>query len=144
MIKDETYKYDLMANERFDSEKNWSIMIDKEQNEIRNHVMRKFKSRQLKRRNLHNFIRETREDIIKLRKEQEEELAMSGFSQDGLSTAADTAIKLDGIKTKEQLQNQVGEEFMDFMKGIVTKNRSQPVPTNASKQNEANRKRLLN
>ena len=45
MITDETKKYDLISNERFDSEKNWSIMIDRDQNEIRNNVMRKFKSR---------------------------------------------------------------------------------------------------
>ena len=45
MITEETKKYDLISNERFDSEKNWSIMIDGDQNEIRNNVMRKFKSR---------------------------------------------------------------------------------------------------
>ena len=105
LISEETRKYDLIANERFDSEKNWSIMIDRDQNEIRNNVMRKFKSRQLKRRNLHNFIREKREELIKKRHEKEEEQALSKFSQDGLSTAADTSIKLDGIKNKEQLQN---------------------------------------
>ena len=41
---------------------------------------------------------------------------MSGFSQDGVSTAADTAIKLDGIKNKEQLQNQIGGEYIDYMR----------------------------
>ena len=103
MISEETRKYDLVANERFDSEKNWSIMIDRDQNEIRNSVMRKFKSRQLKRRNLHNFIREKREELIKKRQDKEEEQALSKFSQDGLSTAADTSVKLDRIKNKEQL-----------------------------------------
>ena len=129
MITDETKKYDLISNERFDSDKNWSIMIDRDQNEIRNNVMRKFKSRQLKRRNLHNFIREKREQIIKNRQDKEEEQVVSGFSQDGISTAADTAIKLEGIKNKEQLQNQIGGEYMDYMRAQVTKNRAQPLPS---------------
>ena len=90
--------------------------------------MRKFKSRQLKKRNLHNFIRETREEIIKQRNEQEDEQALSCNSNDGMSTAADTANKLYDI-TKDQLQNKVSDEFMDFMSGIVTKNRSAPPVT---------------
>ena len=74
-------------------------MVQKDQNEIRNKVMRKLKSRQLKKRNLHNFIRETREEIIKQRNEQAPE---SINSNDGMSTAAETATKLFDI-TKDQL-----------------------------------------
>ena len=49
-----------LAKKKFDSSKNWSIMVDKELNEERNSIMRKFKFSQLKK-NLHDFVRKTRE-----------------------------------------------------------------------------------
>lgn len=42
-ISSEKKRYMQKANTRFDSSKNWSIMIKKEHNEVRNDVMRKFK-----------------------------------------------------------------------------------------------------
>ena len=58
IISDEVKRYGDIAKERFDSEKNWSIMIDRDQNEIRNNVMRNLKSEQLRKRNLPNYKRE--------------------------------------------------------------------------------------
>ena len=55
------------VEERFDSKKNWSIMIDNKHNDIRNEVMKKVKFEQLKRRCLHDFLRKAREDLINQR-----------------------------------------------------------------------------
>ena len=43
--KIDAYESELKAkaDKKFDSSKNWSIMIDDKHNEIRNNVMRKFK-----------------------------------------------------------------------------------------------------
>ena len=54
---------------RFDSNKNWSIMINQKDNEVRNQIMMKIKFEQEKRRFLHDFERKTREKIIKDRQE---------------------------------------------------------------------------
>ena len=56
-VSSEKKRYMQKANTRFDSSKNWSIMIKKEHNEVRNDVMRKFKFGQLKKNFLHDFIR---------------------------------------------------------------------------------------
>ena len=102
--------------------------------------MRKFTYEDIKKRNLPDFKRRARLTIIKTRKQQEEQ-ALS--SQDGISTAAETNNKLFDIR-KDQLQGKVEDEFLDYMKGIATKDGSQPVPTNnISKSSEANRKKLL-
>ena len=42
-------RYRQNVSEIFNGEKNWSIMISKEDNEIRNNVMRKVKFEQIKR-----------------------------------------------------------------------------------------------
>jgi len=55
------------VDERFDSTKNWSIMIDDKHNNMRNEVMEKVKFEQLKRRCLHDFMRKAREDIVSQR-----------------------------------------------------------------------------
>lgn len=55
------------VDERFDSTKNWSIMIDDKHNNMRNEVMKKVKFEQLKRRCLHDFMRKAREDIVSQR-----------------------------------------------------------------------------
>jgi len=58
---------------RFDSNKNWSIMIDPKNNEIRNKVMQKIKYEQVKRRVLHDFSRKAKESLIKQREEKQRE-----------------------------------------------------------------------
>ena len=63
-VSSEKKRYMQKANTRFDSSKNWSIMIKKEHNEVRNDVMRKFKFGQLKKNFLHDFIRLEKEKII--------------------------------------------------------------------------------
>ena len=70
LIEEEKKRLEAKANRKFDSSKNWSIMIDQENNEMRNNIMRKFKFRQLKK-NLHDFIRKERDKIIKARPESE-------------------------------------------------------------------------
>eukprot|EP00356_Strombidium_inclinatum_P001347 CAMPEP_0170509328 /NCGR_PEP_ID=MMETSP0208-20121228/65135_1 /TAXON_ID=197538 /ORGANISM="Strombidium inclinatum, Strain S3" /LENGTH=66 /DNA_ID=CAMNT_0010792671 /DNA_START=6 /DNA_END=203 /DNA_ORIENTATION=- len=50
---------------RFDSNKNWSIMMDHEDNEIRNSAMQRIKFQQLKRRTLHDFMRVAKNDLVK-------------------------------------------------------------------------------
>ena len=70
-IKMEKQYYQEMANERFDSTKNWSIMIEPACNDERNEIMRKFKFQQYKKHKLHEFTRKERELIIKERKERE-------------------------------------------------------------------------
>ena len=72
MIKEKKAELEQKANAKFDSSKNWSIMIDKEQNEIRNEIMRKFKYQQLKRQ-LHETIREKKNEIQERKKKKEEE-----------------------------------------------------------------------
>ncbi len=54
---------------RFDSEKNWSIMIDPRNNEIRNRAMQKIKFEQIKRRTLHDFTRKTKDQLLSKRRE---------------------------------------------------------------------------
>ena len=56
------------AHRRFDSTKNWSIMIDNEQNEMRNEVMRRTKSNQIKIRSLHVVKWKARADVMSQRK----------------------------------------------------------------------------
>ena len=64
MKENQLKKFKQEAEEKFDSKKNWSIMIDNRHNQMRNEVMQKVKYEQLKRRCLHDFMRKAREDII--------------------------------------------------------------------------------
>ena len=43
LIKQEKLNYQERANKRFDSDKNWSIMMESECNDERNEIMRRFK-----------------------------------------------------------------------------------------------------
>ena len=68
MLKEqEIGKFKKTVEERFDSKKNWSIMINPKDNDTRNQIMQKVKFEQLKRRCLHDFMRKTREEILKER-----------------------------------------------------------------------------
>lgn len=60
------------AKERFDSKKNWSIMINPRDNDTRNKIMQKVKFEQEKRRCLHDFMRTTRDKLLKEGKERRE------------------------------------------------------------------------
>ena len=64
LIRQEQVNYKEQASTRFDSDKNWSIMIRSECNDERNEIMRRFKYQQLKRHKLHEFTRKQRERII--------------------------------------------------------------------------------
>ena len=67
-MREEVSKYEhLIANELDDS-KNGSIMIAQDQHRERNRIMRKIRLEQMKKRNLPNFRRKTREELIKKRK----------------------------------------------------------------------------
>lgn len=64
MREQELGRYRKNVSEIFDSDKNWSIMISREDNEIRNNVMRKVKFEQIKRQKLRNFMREAKEKVL--------------------------------------------------------------------------------
>jgi len=65
LIRLEKQKYQETANHRFDSSKNWSIMIEKDCNEERNGIMRRLKFQQMRKHKLHEFARKERENLIK-------------------------------------------------------------------------------
>jgi hypothetical protein len=67
MRDQELGRYKRNVSEIFDSDKNWSIMISREDNEIRNNVMRKVKFEQIKRQKLRNFMREAKEKVLNQR-----------------------------------------------------------------------------
>jgi len=67
LLRQEKQSYHEVAKQRFDSSKNWSIMIKSECNDERNDIMRRFKFQQLKKHHLHEFIRKEKERIIKER-----------------------------------------------------------------------------
>ena len=60
-------RYKKNVSEIFDSEKNWSIMIAKEDNDTRNNIMRKVKFEQIKRKTLRNFMREAKKNVLNQR-----------------------------------------------------------------------------
>lgn len=49
---------------QFNSEKNQSQMLSAKTNDLRNQIMQKFKYEQIKRRNLREFLRKAKADII--------------------------------------------------------------------------------
>ena len=66
-INTEVKTYEDKAARRFDSNKNWSIMIKPQHNDVRNEIMRRVKSNQSRRRELPNFERTTKEQILNSR-----------------------------------------------------------------------------
>ena len=84
-IAKERKRLDDKADRKFDSKDNWSIMIDKEHNEIRNNVMRKFKKMQFQK-NLTDFIKDERKRVIKRRDAPHED--KNGSKPSTASTAA--------------------------------------------------------
>ena len=60
----ELAKYKQQALRQFNSEKNQSQMLSAKTNDIRNQIMQKFKYEQIKRRNLREFLRKAKADII--------------------------------------------------------------------------------
>ena len=61
------------VDKRFDSSKNWSVMISPKHNDIRNEVMQKVKFEQIKKRCLHDFERTTTNSLLKERHDYQEE-----------------------------------------------------------------------
>lgn len=60
----ELAKYKQQAMKMFNSEKNQSQMLSAKTNDIRNEIMQKFKYEQIKRRNLREFIRKAKDEIM--------------------------------------------------------------------------------
>ena len=56
-------------------------MINQKDNETRNQIMQWVKLEQLKRRCLHDFVRKTREDLLKENKERKEKQAQEKGEQ---------------------------------------------------------------
>ena len=67
MIFREKQNYVEIAEQRYDSKKNWSIMMSNDLNEERNDIMRKFKYQSLKKYQLREFARKERDRIVKER-----------------------------------------------------------------------------
>ena len=61
---DKLAEFQAEVDSKFDNSKNWSIMINQEDNAIRNQVMRSVKFEQLKRRCLHDFMRQKKKEIL--------------------------------------------------------------------------------
>ena len=60
----ELARYKQQALRQFNSEKNQSQMLSAKTNDIRNQIMQKFKYEQIKRRNLREFLRKAKAEII--------------------------------------------------------------------------------
>ena len=92
--KREEIHYQQRAAKRFDSEKNWSTMIEKKNNDIRNEVMRTVHCQKLRNREIPNFLRLARIEILEKRGNPEKSTqgklsAMSAYSQPELKNPRD-------------------------------------------------------
>ena len=96
------------AHRRFDSNKNWSIMIQDEQNELRNEVMRRTKSNQIKIRSLQNLKWKARAEIMQHRKAGD------------ATTQASSNKELKGLSA-DVIQNVLKDEITEYVKSMVTK-----------------------
>lgn len=136
--QEELQKYRHAVDERFDTAKNWSIMINPKDNEIRNQVMRSTKFQQLKRRCLHDFMRTTKDEIIRERQEKAKKegaqklgeeigeleqlsqmnilLPVSAGQQAQLSNAREAMAKARQEKQEKLVKEQVSEYKTDFLK----------------------------
>jgi hypothetical protein len=102
------------AHGRFDSTKNWSIMIKSEQNEIRNEVMRATKSNQIKIKSLHIVKWKARKEVMDLRKTADATTNASS-NKDFKSLNADV------------VQSVLKDEITEYVKSLVTKTNSTPM-----------------
>jgi hypothetical protein len=59
------------CKEQFNSEKNYSIMMSKKDNEVRNQIMQKFKFKQKKNMELREYMRKEKDRIIAERSDSE-------------------------------------------------------------------------
>jgi hypothetical protein len=98
-----------MADNKFDNNKNWSTMINRQDNDIRNEVMRRVKSKQIKDRCLHDFIRTYRKDVIVERQQK------TANALEDVTIASSNGNKMASSNTN------VKEEFTDYLKSKVTK-----------------------
>ena len=107
-IEQEKKNYQDHADARFDSKKNWSIMITDECNDERNQIMRRFKFQQLKKHKLSEFTRVQRDKIIKDR-ENVQQAKDEDDGQDTMgrpSTSATTALGPDPIPNLKELKDE--------------------------------------
>jgi hypothetical protein len=82
MKQQEIERLKKIVEDRFDSRKNWSIMINDKHNDTRNEVMQKVKLEQYKKKFLHDFLRKAREDLLKARHQDSHE---TDTDEDGLN-----------------------------------------------------------
>ena len=155
LLRLEKQKYQAQANNKFDSSKNWSIMIKKDCNDERNEIMRKFKFQQMKKHKLHEFSRKERERITKQRDEKKNNYINAedsdAMSHGRPSTAATTTHTVYEEKrslkemSEEERKGKIYSEFMDYMGSFVTKNNVKTLPgtVNHAKA-EMERRALLN
>lgn len=109
------------AHKAFDSAKNWSIMLKDELNDMRNDIMRKTKSNQIKRR------LEARPDLVDLRQ------------QSGLQSAM--MLQRRDPNQVDLEHKEMREQFTDYIQGMVT--RSNVNNSSARQIKKDDRKSLL-
>lgn len=64
MINEQTDNYEESVTKKYHDKFNWSIMMDPESTKARNEIMRRIKIYQVKERNMPNFIRKKREEML--------------------------------------------------------------------------------
>ncbi len=57
-------RYEEEVNKKYHDKYKWSIMMDEDNTKMRNQIMRNIKIHQMKERNLPNFIRKKREEML--------------------------------------------------------------------------------
>lgn len=142
-------KFHRMAQERFDSKKNWSIMIDQRDNEIRNQVMRNTKFQQLKKRCLHDFMRKAKEDLIrekmgqtghfKSEDEEEMEAEMRLTQQMTQGHMREQFLKQKQDRMIEKRKKVIDEYKNDFLKYFEMKLTKQEMILDSANVNNANK-----
>lgn len=154
LIRSEKKKYQKKADEKFDTAKNWSIMIEKDCNEERNKIMRRLKFQQMKKHKLVEFKRKEREKIIKERNpagttkpsEHDDKTSIGRPSTAATTTNAASQDVAPNLKLmgEEERRRRINSEFMDYVGTFVTKGNTKSLPgkNNNNKEDEQRRRNL--
>lgn len=95
-------------------------MISAEDNNVRNEVMRNVMNKQMRRRNLHNFVRNEKATILAQRVAKDDTTQASSEPKVQPRKSTDKRFKTD------TLESRLKNEFTDYAKSIVTKQSANP------------------
>ncbi|CDW89871.1 UNKNOWN [Stylonychia lemnae] len=150
-IYEETFGYKDKIEKKFHDKFNWSIMMDPDSTKTKNEIMREIKIYQMKQRNLPNFIRKKREEILSNVNNNETNYLQRSMStdvkleQNGSSFLQDikqpNGTKLSQKYNQIQQQNEIDEcqlkeEFVDYVKEILTKTSGAANQTSGKKKQQ--------